>query len=99
MRLVTYRTTPAGQARLGAVVGDRVVDLARLGSVAGVPLPDDMLAALWAYCDGSARVLNENLIPAIRDYGVGRAPMSAELVHQIAEKVLFMQRPRAAGGK
>lgn len=62
-------------------------------------LPDDMLAALWAYCDGSARVLNENLIPAIRDYGVGRAPMSAELVHQIAEKVLFMQRPRAAGGK
>jgi 2-keto-4-pentenoate hydratase/2-oxohepta-3-ene-1,7-dioic acid hydratase in catechol pathway len=44
MRLVTYRTTPAGQARLGAVAGDRVVDLARLGSVAGVPLPDDMLA-------------------------------------------------------
>src|SRR6185437_8337918 len=44
MRLVTYRTTPAGQARLGAVVGGRVVDLARLGSVAGVPLPDDMLA-------------------------------------------------------
>ncbi|MFW7344489.1 MAG: fumarylacetoacetate hydrolase family protein [Pigmentiphaga sp.] len=44
MRLVTYRTTVAEQARLGAVVGDRVVDLARLGAVAGVPLPDDMLA-------------------------------------------------------
>ena len=44
MRLVTYRTTPAGQARLGAVVGERVVDLARLGAVAGVPLPEDMLA-------------------------------------------------------
>src|SRR5690606_3103252 len=44
MRLVTYRTTVAEQARLGAVVGDRVVDLARLGAAAGVPLPDDMLA-------------------------------------------------------
>lgn len=63
-------------------------------------LPYDVLEALWAYCEGSARVLNENLIPAIRDYGLGKGPLSGELVHSIAQKVLYMQRPRAAeGGK
>src|SRR5690606_20524970 len=44
MRLVTYRTAVAEAAKLGAVVGDRVIDLERLGSAAGVPLPGDMLA-------------------------------------------------------
>lgn len=43
MRLVTYRATVEAEARLGAIVGDQVVDLARLGAVEGLPLPSTML--------------------------------------------------------
>lgn len=60
---------------------------------------DEVFDALWAYCDGSARVLNENLMAAVRDYGIGQQPLSADIVHKIAQKVLFMNRPRAEGGK
>lgn len=53
-------------------------------------LPDEVLEALWAYCSGSARVLNEGLIPALRDYGSGRS-LTPALVEQVASKVLFMR--------
>lgn len=43
MRLVTYRATVECEARLGAIVGDLVLDLARFGAVKGVPLPSTML--------------------------------------------------------
>ncbi len=43
MRLVTYRSHPTASARLGAIVGDYVVDIALLGDEAGIDLPDDML--------------------------------------------------------
>ncbi|WP_372893546.1 fumarylacetoacetate hydrolase family protein [Rhodosalinus sp.] len=43
MKLVTYRRHPADAGRLGALVDDRVVDLARLGEATGEPLPDTML--------------------------------------------------------
>lgn len=43
MRLVTYRTTVEAEARLGAIAGDHVVDLARFGAVEGVPFPSTML--------------------------------------------------------
>lgn len=43
MRLVTYRTTVEAEARLGAIAGDHVVDLARFGAVKGVPFPSTML--------------------------------------------------------
>ncbi|CAM4243255.1 fumarylacetoacetate hydrolase family protein [Kerstersia similis] len=43
MRLVTYRTEPAAAGRLGAIVGDLVVDMELFGDVAGQPLPDNML--------------------------------------------------------
>ncbi len=43
MRLVTYRNHPASAARLGALVGDFVVDIAALGDAAGIKLPQDML--------------------------------------------------------
>lgn len=79
---------------------DDADDMARAALPDVGELPDDVLEALWAYSEGSARVLNENLIPALRDYGIGKAPLTGELVHKIAEKVLFMQRPRRAeGGK
>lgn len=44
MRLVTYRATVEAEARLGAIAGDLVVDLALLGQAKGVPLPSAMLA-------------------------------------------------------
>lgn len=64
----------------------------------GAEVPDDVLDALWAYCEGSARVLMESLVPALRDYGYGRGAINAELVDAVASKVLFMQR-RQAGAR
>lgn len=84
------------------ITRDDADDMVRTALVDVGEPADDVLDALWAYCDGSARVLNENLLPALRDYGIGTKPLSAELVHAIAQKVLFMERPRAArveGGK
>lgn len=43
MRLVTYRSHHADQARLGAIVGNAIIDLARLGERTDTPLPDNML--------------------------------------------------------
>ncbi|AJP70795.1 fumarylacetoacetate hydrolase family protein [Sphingomonas hengshuiensis] len=43
MRLVTYRATIEAEARLGAVVGDLVVDMERYGLSQGVSLPARML--------------------------------------------------------
>ena len=43
MRLVTYRATVETEARLGALSGDLVVDLQRLGAARSVPLPASML--------------------------------------------------------
>lgn len=43
MRLVTYRAHVNAAARLGAIVGDLVIDLQRLGAHAGQALPADIL--------------------------------------------------------
>ncbi|WP_273522409.1 fumarylacetoacetate hydrolase family protein [Rhodosalinus sediminis] len=43
MKLVTYRRHPADAGRLGALVDDTVVDIARLGEATGEPLPGTML--------------------------------------------------------
>ncbi|NLJ62530.1 MAG: fumarylacetoacetate hydrolase family protein [Alcaligenaceae bacterium] len=43
MRLVTYRSEVAAAGRLGAIVGDLVVDLFEFGLATGHPLPDNML--------------------------------------------------------
>ena len=43
MRLVTYRASVEAEARLGALVGDTILDLARFGSSKGVDLPSSML--------------------------------------------------------
>lgn len=58
----------------------------------GAEVPDDVLDALWAYCAGSARVLTESLLPAIKDYGLGKAPLTAALVDAVAAQVLFMAK-------
>lgn len=43
MRLITYRSDVISAARLGAVIGEQVVDLARLAKSQGQCLPDNML--------------------------------------------------------
>ena len=53
MRLVTYQRP--GEARLGAVVGDRVVDLAALAQAKGQSLPSDMQGLIDAGPDAWSR--------------------------------------------
>ncbi|MBU0554990.1 MAG: fumarylacetoacetate hydrolase family protein [Alphaproteobacteria bacterium] len=43
MRLVTYRASVEAEARLGAIAGDLVLDVARFGESRGVALPSTML--------------------------------------------------------
>lgn len=43
MRLATYRSSVESEARLGAIVGNSIVDLAKFGSATGVALPSTML--------------------------------------------------------
>lgn len=43
MRLITYRSDVAGASRLGAIVGDDVVNLSALARHVGASLPDNML--------------------------------------------------------
>lgn len=73
---------------------DDMDDMAReaLKADFGTEIPDEVLDALWDYCSGSARVLMESLVPALRDYGLGKNPLSAKLVESIAAKVLFMPK-------
>lgn len=83
-------------AHIKTITRDDADDLARgaLGAAGVAEVPDDVLDALWAYCAGSARVLTESLLPALRDYGLGRAPLGAKLIDKLATTVLFMA-PRA----
>lgn len=78
---------------------DDADDMIRAALAEAGELTDDVLDTLWAYCDGSARVLNENLIPAVKDYGMGNLPLSSRMIEKIAASVLFMVKPRAEGGK
>lgn len=43
MRLITYRSSTEAEARLGAIDGDLVIDVEKIGARAGVPLPSRML--------------------------------------------------------
>jgi DNA transposition AAA+ family ATPase len=62
---------------------------AALADVSGADT-DEVLDALWAYSEGSARVLMEALVPAIKDYGRGQVSLTDALVDKIAQKVLFL---------
>ncbi|VVD68655.1 AAA family ATPase [Pandoraea commovens] len=54
-------------------------------------LSAEVLEALWHYCRGSARMLIENFIPALRDYGLKKNhELSAELVHAVARDALLL---------
>lgn len=80
-----------------AISRDDADDMAR--AALAPDLSDEVLATLWDYSQGSARVLNENLVPAIKDYGMGDVPLSSGLIEKIAAKVLFMAKRRSEGGK
>lgn len=57
-------------------------------------LTDEVLDAFWQMCDGSARVLGEDLIPGVRDYGLRKGlELSADLVFQVGQDVLGFKRP------
>ncbi|MES1977532.1 MAG: ATP-binding protein [Pseudomonadota bacterium] len=80
-----------------AITRDDADGMAR--AALNMDLADDVLDALWDFSQGSARVLNENLVPAIRDYGMGAQPLDGRLVETIAHKVLFMQKRKREGAK
>lgn len=70
---------------------DDADDMVR-AAMSHITVSDEVLDTLWAYSAGSARVLTENLLPAIRDYGQDKT-LSPKLVETIAAKVLFMKSP------
>lgn len=81
------------------ITRDDADDMAREALSDMGEISDDVLDTLWAYSRGSARVLNEALVPAIRDYAMDKLPLTVPLVEQIAAKVLFMSKARTEGSK
>src|SRR3546814_4922311 len=65
MRLATYRANIEAESRLGVIVDDSIVDVALLGSKAGVSLPSQMLE----FID-----LGPDAIAGLRDLLDGAAP-------------------------
>lgn len=48
------------------------------------------LKAFWHHARGSMRMIVEDLIPAVRDYGLKKHPLSGDLVHAVAKDVLSL---------
>ncbi|WP_158966938.1 fumarylacetoacetate hydrolase family protein [Chachezhania sediminis] len=88
MRLVTYRTGADGEGRLGAVENGQVIDVARLGTVVGEPLPATMLELIDMGPDALA-ALSRALETTGRDRPAGLA-MPEENVRLLAP----IPRPR-----
>ncbi|MDR3087365.1 MAG: AAA family ATPase [Azoarcus sp.] len=53
-------------------------------------VPDEVIARLFAYCKGSARMLVEGLIAGIREFRGGRA-LDVKLVDAVAKQALCLQ--------
>jgi DNA transposition AAA+ family ATPase len=49
---------------------------------------DAVLRLMWQYSKGSARMLTEKLIPALRDFGLGKYPLSVGMVNAVVEAAL-----------
>ena len=62
----------------------------KLLAEAGLGISDgDILNRLWQYSQGSARVLTEGLIPAIKDFGLNKGhELSVALIDSVATKAL-----------
>lgn len=87
-------------ATIKGITRDDADEMARmaLSEAGATDVPDEVLDALWDYSAGSARVLMRDLVPALRDYGLGKLPLTARLVDSIASKVLYLQRSGTPGG-
>lgn len=53
-------------------------------------VPDDVVARLYAYCKGSARMLVEGLIAGVKEFRRGRA-LDVKLVDAVAKQALCLQ--------
>ena len=83
MRLATYRSDVAGPARLGAIKGGQVIDVAELGARCAVPLPDAMLDFIDlgpAAVEATTELLQA---PAAGAVGVARPLAGVELLAPI----------------
>lgn len=80
-------------ATVKCITRDDADELARAALPEMGDLSDDVLDTLWAYCDGSARVLMELFVPNIRDFCAGKAPLRAEHIKAVARDVLFLDAP------
>lgn len=76
-----------------SITRDDADDMVRAALHDAGEISDDVLDCLWSYTKGSARVLMEGFMSGIRDYGMGKLPLSVGTVEQIAKKVLFMNAP------
>lgn len=88
MKLVTYRSSIESSARLGAVSGDMIIDIALIGASAGVTLPARMLDFIAA---GPAA-----LFQARRLLEAGLAAWPVEAVFSAADVTLLAPIPRPA---
>lgn len=77
---------------------DDADDMARAALLDFGELTDDVLETLWAYGAGSARVLMEVLVPAIRDFGTGKGDLTPALIKKIAATVANMKEPTLRKG-
>jgi DNA transposition AAA+ family ATPase len=53
-------------------------------------VPEDVIARLYAYCKGSARMLVEGLIAALKEFRKGNA-LDVKLVDRVAKQALCLQ--------
>jgi len=88
MRLVTYRAGIEAEARLGVIVDGIVVDVARLGARAGVPLPARMLD----FIDLGPVALAE--LAALLSEAKGRWPVNGALPLTNVRLLAPIPRPR-----
>lgn len=60
----------------------------------GLDTADDaIINRLWTYCQGSARVLTEGLIPAIKDFGLAKGhQLNTQLIDSVAVKALGLKQ-------
>lgn len=56
-----------------------------------------VIEACWQVCRGSMRVLAEQLVPGVRDFGLAQGhPLSAALIRSTAQQVLGLRGPSAS---
>lgn len=59
-------------------------------------LTEEVLDAFWQVCAGSARVLAEDVVTGVRDYGLKKGkPLTPELVFKVGQDLLGYRKPPA----